>query len=63
MIEVKTDNVNFIEGYATLKVYQGDDYNIHINDDADQMLLDHNEEINRILQERKREINLPKMAN
>ena len=63
VIEVKTDNVNFIEGYATLKVYHGDDYNFHINDNADQMLLDHNEEINRILEERKREINLPKMAD
>lgn len=63
VIEVKTDNVNFIEGYATLKVYHGDDYNIQINDDSDQMLLDHNEEINRILEERKREINLPKIAN
>lgn len=63
VIEVKTDYVNFIEGYATLKVYHGDDYNIHINDDADQMLLDHNEEINKVLKERKREINSPKIAN
>ena len=63
VIEVKTDNVNFIEGYATLKVYQGEDYHIHINEDADQILLDHNEEINRILEERKREISLPRVAN
>ncbi len=63
VIEVKTDNVNFIEGYATLKVYHGSDYNIHNNEDGDQILLDHNEEINRILEERKREINLPRMVN
>lgn len=60
VIEVKTENVNFIEGYATLKVYYGDDYHIHINDDSDQIILNHNEEINRILEERKSEINLPR---
>jgi len=63
VIEVKTENVNFIEGYATLKVYYGNDYHIHINDDGDQIILDHNEEINRILEERKNEINLPKAAS
>jgi len=63
VIEVKTDNVNFIEGYATLKVYHGDDYHIHISDDADQIILDHNEEINRIMEERKREINSHRIAN
>ncbi len=60
VIEVKTENVNFIEGYATLKVYYGDDYHIHFNDNGDQIILDHNEEINRILEERKSEINLPR---
>lgn len=60
VIEVKTENVNFIEGYATLKVYYGSDYHIHINDDGDQIILDHNEEINKILEERKSEINLPR---
>lgn len=60
VIEVKTENVNFIEGYATLKVYYGDDYHIHFSDEGDQIILDHNEEINRILEERKSEINLPK---
>ena len=63
VIEIKTDNVNFIEGYATLKVYHGEDYNIHMSEDVDQVLLDHNEEINRILEERKREINLPRLEN
>ena len=63
VIEVKTDNVNFIEGYAILKVYHGDDYHIHINEDADQIILDHNEEINRIMEERKREINSHRIAN
>lgn len=63
VIEVKTDNVNFIEGYATLKVYHGEDYHIHMNEDVEQILSDHNEEINRILEERKREINLPRVAN
>lgn len=60
VIEVKTDNVNFIEGYATLKVYYGDDYHIHINEDGDQLILDHNHEIEKILEERKKEINLPR---
>ncbi len=63
VIEVKTDNVNFIEGYATLKVYYGADYNILVSDNADQILLDHNEEIRIILEERKNEINLPKIAS
>ena len=60
VIEVKTENVNFIEGFATLKVYYGNDYHIHTSDDGDQIILDHNEEINRILEERKNEINLPR---
>ena len=60
VIEVKTENVNFIEGYATLKVYYGEDYNLHTNENGDQIILDHNEEINRILEERKKEINLPR---
>jgi hypothetical protein len=59
VFEVKTVNVNFIEGYATLKVYYGDDYNIHVSDNGDQLILDHNTEINKILEERKKEINLP----
>jgi hypothetical protein len=63
VIEVKTDNLNFIEGYATLKVYYGEDYNILVTDDGDQILSDHNEEINRVLEERKGEINLPKIAS
>ena len=62
VIEVKTENVNFIEGYATLKVYYGDDYHIHFSDNGDQIILDHNEEINKILEERKSEINLPKAS-
>ena len=60
VLEVKAVNVNFIEGYATLKVYYGDDYHIHINEDGDQIVLDHNKEIKKILEERKKEINLPK---
>ncbi len=63
VIGVKTDNVNFIEGYATLKVYHGDDYNILVSDNGDQILLDHNEEISKILEERKSDINLPKIAS
>lgn len=63
VIEVKTDNVNFIEGYATLKVYYGDDYNILVSDDSDRIFSDHNEEISKILEERKRDINLPKIAS
>jgi len=63
VIEVKTENVNFIEGYATLKVYYGNDYHIHNNDDGDRIILDHNEEITKILEERKSEINLPKTAS
>lgn len=62
VIEVKTENVNFIEGFATLKVYYGADYNLHSNDDGDQIIIEHNEEINRILEERKNEINLPRAA-
>jgi len=62
VIEVKIENVNFIEGFATLKVYYGDDYHIHFSDKGDQIILDHNEEINRILEERKSEINLPKVG-
>ena len=62
VIEVKTENVNFIEGFATLKVYYGNDYHIHTSEDGDRIILDHNEEINRILEERKREINLPRTA-
>jgi len=60
VLEVKTENVNFIEGFAALKVYYGNDYHIHIHDDGDQIVLDHNKEINRILEERKKEINLPR---
>jgi len=60
VLEVKTENVNFFEGFATLKVYYGNDYHIHIQEDGDQIVLDHNKEINRILEERKREINLPR---
>ena len=60
VLGVKIENVNFIEGFATLKVYYDNDYHIHINDDGDQIILDHNEEINKILEERKKEINLPK---
>jgi len=63
VISVKTENVNFIEGYATLKVYYDNDYNLHVTDDGDQIVLEHNEEISRILEERKREINLPKAAS
>lgn len=63
VIDVKTENVNFIEGFATLKVYYGDDYHIHINEDGDQIILDHNEEINKILEERKNEINLSAKAS
>lgn len=63
VLEVKTENVNFIEGFATLKVYYGNDYHIHINDDGDQIVLNHNEEVSRILEERKREINLPRAVS
>jgi len=63
VFEVKTVNVNFIEGYATLKVYYGDDYHIHVNDNSDQIILDHNNEINKILEERKKEINLPRAVS
>jgi hypothetical protein len=63
VIGVKTENVNFIEGFATLKVYYGDDYHIHVNEDGDQIILDHNEEINRILEERKNEIRLSARAS
>lgn len=63
VIDVKTENVNFIEGFATLKVYYGDDYHIHVNEDGDQIILDHNEEINKILEERKNEINLSAKAS
>jgi hypothetical protein len=60
VLEVKTVNVNFIEGHATLKVYHGEDYHIHVQEDGDQIVLDHNREIQKILEERKKEINLPK---
>ena len=60
VIEVKIDNVNFLEGHATLKVYYGEDYLIHYNDDSDQIILDHNEEINRILKEREMELSISK---
>ncbi len=63
VFEVKTVNVNFIEGYATLKVYYGDDYHIHVSDNGDQIILDHNKEINKILEERKKEINLPRAVS
>ncbi|NJN25219.1 MAG: DUF4956 domain-containing protein [Cyclobacteriaceae bacterium] len=63
VLEVKTENVNFIEGYATLKVYYGEDYHLHIHEDGDQIILDHNKEIKRILEERKKEINLPRIAD
>jgi len=63
VLEVKTENVNFIEGFATLKVYHGEDYNILIKDNGDQILLDHNDEIDKILEERKREINVTKLAS
>lgn len=63
VIGVKTENVNFIEGFATLKVYYGDDYHIHVNEDGDQIILDHNEEINKILEERKNEIKLSAKAS
>jgi hypothetical protein len=63
VIGVKTENVNFIEGFATLKVYYGDDYHIHVNEDGDQIILDHNEEINKILEERKNEIRLSARAS
>jgi hypothetical protein len=62
VIGVKTENVNFLEGFATLKVYYGDDYHIHVNDDGDQIILDHNEEINKILEERKSEVKLSAQA-
>ena len=62
VIEVKTENVNFIEGFATLKVYYGNDYHIHTSDDGDQIVSQHNEEIKKILEERKSEINLPRAA-
>jgi len=62
VLEIKTVNVNFIEGFATLKVYYGGDYNLHFSDNGDQIILDHNEEIYKILEERKNEINLPKAA-
>ena len=63
VIEVKTENVNLIEGFATLKVYYGDDYHIHVNEDGDQIILDHNEEISKILEERKNEIKLSARAS
>lgn len=61
IIKVKIENVNFIEGHATLKVYYGDDYHLHINEDGDQIILNHNEEINRILEERNKEIKFPQV--
>lgn len=63
ILEVKTVNVNFIEGFATLKVYYGNDHQLHIDDNADQIVLDHNEEINKILKERRREINMSQQAS
>jgi hypothetical protein len=60
VIEVKIDNVNFLEGHATLKVYYGEDYLIHYNDDGDQIILDHTEEINRILKDREEELRISK---
>jgi hypothetical protein len=60
VIEVKIDNVNFLEGHATLKVYYGEDYLIHYNDDGDQIILDHTEEINRILKDREEELRVSK---
>jgi hypothetical protein len=63
VIEVKIENVNFIEGHATLKVYYGDDYLIHYNDDSDQIILDHNEEIRKILNERENELSLSKTGS
>lgn len=63
ILEVKVDNVNFIEGHATLKVYYGGDYQLYANEGGEQILLDHNEAINRILEERKGEISLPKAAS
>jgi hypothetical protein len=62
VLEVKTINVNFIEGYATLKVYYGEDYHLYIQEDGDQIILDHNMEIKKILEERKKEINLPRQV-
>jgi hypothetical protein len=63
VIGVKTENVNFIEGFATLKVYYGADYHIQVNENGDQIILDHNEEINKILEERKNEIYLSAKAS
>jgi hypothetical protein len=60
VIEVKIDNVNFLEGHATLKVYYGEDYLIQNNDDGDKIILDHNKEINRILRDRQEELSLSK---
>jgi len=62
VIEIKIENVNFIEGHATLKVYHGDDYLIHVKDDGDEIIFNHNEEINRILEKRNREVSLARNA-
>lgn len=43
-----------MEGFATLKVYYENDYHLHTSDDGDQIILDHSEEINRILKGRKK---------
>ncbi len=63
VMEVKIENVNFIEGNATLKVYYGNDYLIHNSDDGDQIILDHNEEVRRILNERKHELSLSRTGS
>ena len=62
VVDVKTENVNFIEGHATLKVYYGDDYLINHHDDGDQIIHDHNMEINRILSEREMEMDFSRVA-
>lgn len=62
VVEVKIENVNFIEGHATLKVYYGNDYLINHHVDGDQIILDHNKEINRILREREAELDISRAA-
>lgn len=62
VMEVKIENVNFIEGHATLKVYYGDDYLLHVKDDGDEIIFNHNEEISRVLENRNRQVNLARNA-
>lgn len=60
--EVSTESVNFIEGYATLKVFYGEDYHIHIGEDGDQIIMSHVEEMKSIFKNLKKDVKLPNIA-